>query len=74
MKQFNHYVVRGVLPANTPGNDKAWKANKRWGVVSSTPELAGMQVRLSFPHVIIHTISHVGKVDMFHEVCQEAGC
>lgn len=64
MKQLHYYCVTGVLPAS---DSRKWRQTKRWGVVASTPELAGMQVRMNNEGVQIDSIQHRGVVDSFHE-------
>lgn len=67
-KQLHYYCVTGVLPAETHG--RKWRQTKRWGVVATTPEIAGMQVRMNNEGVQIDSIQHRGTVDSFHE-CEE---
>ena len=70
-KTYSFYCVTGKLSPKTAENPKEWTVTKRWGVVASTPELAGAQVRLCWPSAVIHTISHRGTVDCFHEALEE---
>lgn len=62
-KKLHYYCVTGVIPANARG----YRRTKRWGVVASTPEVAGMQVRMNNEGAQIDSIQHRGQVDSFHE-------
>lgn len=66
-KKFHYYCVTGTMPK---GPKTPYRQTKHWGVVASTPELAGMQVRLSNEGVEIASIQHRGLVDVFHEVLE----
>ena len=66
-KKLRHYLVRGVLPGNAKGNPYTWRHNVKYGVIASTPEVAGMQVRMTYPDITILSITHRGQIDLFHE-------